>query len=83
MCLTDNNFKNLATGDVVDKFRLKLTSVVDSNRTTDSNGLFEASLFHGEYDVKIVHPNGGEISDFQSFSVESNKDVKNMFQFKF
>ncbi|KFK30013.1 hypothetical protein AALP_AA7G206400 [Arabis alpina] len=56
MCLTDGNFKNLPTGDVVDKllhewggFRRQTTGV------TDANGYFEASLFHGDYDLKIGH----------------------------
>ncbi|KAK9164323.1 hypothetical protein Syun_005225 [Stephania yunnanensis] len=51
MCLTDNNFKNLPTGDVVDKLingwqHTRLTGM------TDSNGLFEAQLFHGDYDCQ-------------------------------
>ncbi|KAG7545178.1 Glycoside hydrolase family 10 domain [Arabidopsis suecica] len=57
MCLTDGNFKNLPTGDVVDKllqewggFRRQTTGV------TDADGYFEASLFHGDYDLKIDHP---------------------------
>ncbi|KAL9819766.1 putative endo-1,4-beta-xylanase [Arabidopsis thaliana] len=57
MCLTDGNFKNLPTGDVVDKllhewggFRRQTTGV------TDADGYFEASLFHGDYDLKIAHP---------------------------
>ncbi|XP_058068723.1 endo-1,4-beta-xylanase 5-like [Magnolia sinica] len=55
MCLTDNNFKNLPTGDVVDK----LISEWKANKlvgTTDHDGFFEVPLFHGEYDVMIRHP---------------------------
>ncbi|KAM1863042.1 hypothetical protein ACFX14_003434 [Malus domestica] len=57
MCLTDNNFKNLPTGDVVDKLTSEfgLTSGLASG-TTNANGFFEASLFHGDYEVKITHP---------------------------
>ncbi|XP_057779464.1 endo-1,4-beta-xylanase 5-like [Salvia miltiorrhiza] len=55
MCLTDNNFRNLATGDVVDRFRNQFAAKVSG--TTDSDGFFETSLFHGEYEVKITHPN--------------------------
>ena len=46
MCLTDNNFKNLATGNVVDNFRGRLSEGAEG--VTDLNGLFEASLHHGE-----------------------------------
>ncbi|CAA0812383.1 Glycosyl hydrolase family 10 protein [Striga hermonthica] len=58
MCLTDNNFKNLATGDVVDNFISYLTHNADSPGSTDSNGIYEKSLFHGEYEVTVQHPNG-------------------------
>lgn len=57
MCLTDGNFKNLPTGAVVDKllhewggFRGKTKGL------TDADGFFEASLFHGDYDLKIDNP---------------------------
>ncbi|XP_043688030.1 endo-1,4-beta-xylanase 5-like [Telopea speciosissima] len=55
MCLTDNNFKNLPTGNVVDKLINEWThrNLVGS---TDSNGSFEVSLFHGDYDITITHP---------------------------
>jgi len=56
MCLTDDNFKNLPTGDVVDK----LLGEWGLNKLTtgkiDGHGLYETSLFHGDYEVKIVHP---------------------------
>ncbi|RXH87481.1 hypothetical protein DVH24_034381 [Malus domestica] len=66
MCLTDNNFKNLPTGDVVDKLTSEfgLTSGLASG-TTNANGFFEASLFHGDYEVKITHP----LVDSPSFGV--------------
>ncbi|KAG9440515.1 hypothetical protein H6P81_020680 [Aristolochia fimbriata] len=52
MCLTDNNFRNLATGNVVDRLinewgRRKLQG------TTDGDGYFEAVLPHGDYQVTI------------------------------
>nr|XP_009783073.1 PREDICTED: uncharacterized protein LOC104231720 [Nicotiana sylvestris] len=55
MCLTDNNFKNLPTGDVVDKI-IKEWNHHDFSGNTDENGFFEASLFHGEYQFEISHP---------------------------
>ncbi|XP_058068725.1 endo-1,4-beta-xylanase 5-like [Magnolia sinica] len=55
LCLTDDNFKNLPTGDVVDKLinEWKSSNVVG---ITDHNGFFEVPLFHGDYDVTITHP---------------------------
>ncbi|GAU21685.1 hypothetical protein TSUD_242570 [Trifolium subterraneum] len=55
MCLTDNNFKNLPTGDVVDKL-LKEWGKTTISTMTDKYGFLETSLFHGEYEVEISHP---------------------------
>ncbi|KAL3515369.1 hypothetical protein ACH5RR_022271 [Cinchona calisaya] len=55
MCLTDNNFRNLPTGNVVDRIIRKFEHeglIV----TTDDQGYFETSLFHGDYEAKISHP---------------------------
>nr|XP_043630116.1 endo-1,4-beta-xylanase 5-like [Erigeron canadensis] len=53
MCLTDNNFNNLPTGDVVDKIvRAFFGRVVTA--TTDVNGFYATSLTHGNYEVKFV-----------------------------
>ncbi|KAL6867649.1 hypothetical protein ACP4OV_015673 [Aristida adscensionis] len=54
MCLTDNNFKNLPQGDVVDKL-LKEWREVPGDAKTDDKGVFEGELFHGEYSVKVKH----------------------------
>lgn len=56
MCLTDNNFNNLKTGDVVDKLLHEWGWEGFIAGTTDANGFFETSLFHGDYHVKIKHP---------------------------
>ncbi|KAJ4980014.1 hypothetical protein NE237_010794 [Protea cynaroides] len=56
MCLTDNNFSNLPTGDVVDKLINEWKPKGNIVGLTDSNGTFEVSLFHGDYDVKLTHP---------------------------
>lgn len=55
MHLTDNNFRNLPTGDVVDKLieEWKPTSIIGR---TDKDGFFELSLFHGDYEVMVSHP---------------------------
>lgn len=61
MCLTDNNFRNLPTGDVVDKLlrEWRFNEVVG---TTDKNGVFEAQLFHGEHEIKVLQSHGGYIT---------------------
>ncbi|XP_022952795.1 uncharacterized protein LOC111455386 [Cucurbita moschata] len=56
MCLTDNNFNNLATGNVVDKLLKEWGIKTSITATTDANGFFEASLFHGDYEMQIAHP---------------------------
>ncbi|MCD7451141.1 hypothetical protein HAX54_009766 [Datura stramonium] len=53
MCLTDNNFKNFPTGDVVDKI-LKEWSHQGFSGTTDENGFFETSLFYKTIKLKSV-----------------------------
>ncbi|CAN0881217.1 Endo-1,4-beta-xylanase 5 [Linum grandiflorum] len=62
MCLTDNSFRNLPTGDVVDKLLLEwggrgaaFSSYVVGQ--TDENGYLETSLFHGDYNVSITAGN--------------------------
>ncbi|XP_075486041.1 endo-1,4-beta-xylanase 5-like [Primulina tabacum] len=59
MCLTDDNFKNLDTGDVLDKFLNEVKHGDGVHGTTDNNGYFEASLFHGEYEAQIEHSKSG------------------------
>ncbi|KAK1300286.1 hypothetical protein QJS10_CPB13g00522 [Acorus calamus] len=54
ICLTDNNFKNLPTGDVVDKL-INEWKIHPIRGVTDMDGFFEATLFHGDYDVLIEH----------------------------
>ncbi|XP_057965324.1 endo-1,4-beta-xylanase 5-like [Malania oleifera] len=54
MCLTDNDFKNLATGDVVDKLISEWTHGGFLPANTDAQGFFETSLFHGDYQVAVT-----------------------------
>ncbi|KAE8708440.1 DNA polymerase kappa-like [Hibiscus syriacus] len=71
MCLTDNNFKNLATGEVVDKLLKEWGIKATLQGQTDANGFFEASLFHGEYEVKISLPvDAANTSLSKRFNVE-------------
>ncbi|KAI8532651.1 hypothetical protein RHMOL_Rhmol11G0230000 [Rhododendron molle] len=57
MCLTDNNFKNLPTGDVVDKLIREWSHHSGFSGTTDSKGRFKTRLFHGDYKVTVTHLN--------------------------
>lgn len=72
MCLTDNNFRNLATGNVVDKllyeWGLKAST---SSGATDSNGSFKANLSHGDYELEISHPSATNSSLVFKFNVSS------------
>ncbi|XP_062177687.1 endo-1,4-beta-xylanase 5-like isoform X2 [Alnus glutinosa] len=70
MCLTDNNFNNLATGNVVDKLMREWGSRPMVG-TTDADGYFEASLFLGDYEVKISHPTLPSSYLSQRFEVSS------------
>ena len=69
MCLTDNNFKNLPTGDVVDKLLHEWGLKGVTAGTVDGNGFYEASLSHGDYQVKISHPTLENSSLSRSFNV--------------
>ncbi|KAJ7946165.1 endo-1,4-beta-xylanase-like [Quillaja saponaria] len=75
MCLTDNNFNNLPTGDVVDKLA-KEWGITKLAGTTDAKGFFEASLFHGDYEVKVTHPTLVNSTLAQSFKVMSTSETK-------
>ncbi|KAK9286877.1 hypothetical protein L1049_015283 [Liquidambar formosana] len=55
MCLTDINFKNTPIGDVVDKLIGEWRSGT-LEITADSTGSFKTSLFHGDYDLTVIHP---------------------------
>ncbi|CAD6202520.1 unnamed protein product [Miscanthus lutarioriparius] len=55
MCLTDNNFKNLPQGDVVDRLVAEWRATPRAG-ATDAQGYFEAELVHGEYKVTVSHP---------------------------
>ncbi|XP_071712548.1 endo-1,4-beta-xylanase 5-like [Rutidosis leptorrhynchoides] len=52
MCLTDNNFRNFPTGDVVDKILREFFGAV-IKATTDVRGFYKTSLTHGDYEVTV------------------------------
>ncbi|KAL5700725.1 endo-1,4-beta-xylanase [Ranunculus cassubicifolius] len=78
MCLTDTSFKNLPTGDVVDKLitewsHQRLVGI------TDENGFFDALLFNGDYEMTLTHPNTNSTLT-KSFNVDSESETALRFQ---
>ncbi|KAI4990899.1 hypothetical protein ZWY2020_039270 [Hordeum vulgare] len=55
MCLTDNNFKNLPVGDLVDKL-IAEWKTHKTSAATDANGMVELDLVHGDYKLTVNHP---------------------------
>lgn len=82
MCLTDNNFKNLPTGDVVDKLIWHSLTLKDFKGITDAEGYFEAPLIHGDYQVTLTHPHVEAPSLAQSFKVTPMSDSQNHLHVK-
>nr|CAB3501692.1 unnamed protein product [Digitaria exilis] len=74
MCLTDNNFKNLPVGDVVDRLLEEWRKVPEKPRT-DGKGVFEAELFHGEYRVTVKHESLKE-PIVQTVDLDSKSEAK-------
>ncbi|CAM8901471.1 unnamed protein product [Rhodiola kirilowii] len=77
MCLTDNSFRNLPTGDVVDKIMQTMAHkglVV----VTDKNGKFETSLQHGDYELTVTQENSSSIST-HSFNVTLDEDWEEFY----
>ncbi|XP_052180439.1 endo-1,4-beta-xylanase 5-like [Diospyros lotus] len=71
MCLTNNNFENLATGDVVDKLLKEWGGAAAgaSSGKTDAQGHFQTKLFHGDYWVSVQHPTKTDSSVAKRFKV--------------
>ncbi|KAK8923527.1 hypothetical protein KSP39_PZI019741 [Platanthera zijinensis] len=74
MCLTDSNFKNLPSGDVVDKLISEWRSETVVGRT-DNNGIFEARLFHGEHEITVLQSSAGHLSVNQEGAVLSSEGM--------
>lgn len=71
MCLTDNDFRNLATGDVVDNIIKEFFGVVVTG-TTDGEGFYETSLIHGDYEVSYPNENDVKLTRIsRDFKVEA------------
>ncbi|KAK3034827.1 hypothetical protein RJ639_033732 [Escallonia herrerae] len=74
MCLTDSNFKNLPTGDVVDKL-LKEWNRERLDGNTDDNGVYEHQVFYGHHLVTISDPRTGHSVTTQ-FEVTTDEKSK-------
>jgi hypothetical protein len=53
--LADENFQNTPSGDVVDKL-INEWGTGPKIAISDSNGIVDISLHHGDYDVTVTHP---------------------------
>ncbi|KAK7310533.1 hypothetical protein RJT34_08097 [Clitoria ternatea] len=72
MCLTDDNFKNLPAGDVVDK----LLQEWESGRVegiTDGHGAFSFYGFLGEYKIFVKY---GNRTTYSTFSLSRGQETK-------
>lgn len=89
MCLTDNSFRNLPTGDVVDRFIRKFSGAVVT-ATTDVNGFYETKLIHGDYEVTFKDADPYKFEKYTEsqrishhFKVEASSSAEDIFHFQF
>ncbi|WVZ55888.1 hypothetical protein U9M48_006491 [Paspalum notatum var. saurae] len=78
MCLTDNSFRNLPTGNVVDKL-IREWKTSSHAGVADADGYYEAELFHGDYKVTVSHPVVANSTVVQSLSVDKETDPDNEY----
>ncbi|XP_059654958.1 endo-1,4-beta-xylanase 5-like [Cornus florida] len=75
MCLTDNEFRNLPAGDVVDKLLKEWqTGILEGH--TDEYGSYSFSGFLGEYKVTVDYGNGTADS---TFSICRSDETKHFY----
>jgi GH35 family endo-1,4-beta-xylanase len=77
MCLTDNNFRNLPTGNVVDKL-IREWQTRSHAGVADADGYYEAELFHGDYQVTVSHP-AANSTVVQSLTVDRETDPNSVY----
>ncbi|KAK9677319.1 hypothetical protein RND81_11G136200 [Saponaria officinalis] len=70
-CLVDSNFNNLPGGAVLDKLIREWGGATRAT-TTDDGGYFNATLFHGTYDVNSLHLQDSMHGTSQSLVVDDN-----------
>ncbi|KAJ4812324.1 hypothetical protein LUZ62_024890 [Rhynchospora pubera] len=74
MCLTDTNFQNLPTGDVVDKL-LKEWQSIDIKGQTNVRGSYSFSAFLGEHEVSV---SSGNATKRVTFSLDGSQETKHI-----
>ncbi|KAH7663194.1 Endo-1,4-beta-xylanase protein [Dioscorea alata] len=74
MCLTDNNFKNLPTGDVVDKL-LQEWQTNQTGGVTNEHGLYSFNGFLGEYKISVSFGNKSTVT---TFSLPQGEETKHL-----
>uniref|UniRef100_A0A7N0UZB2 GH10 domain-containing protein n=1 Tax=Kalanchoe fedtschenkoi TaxID=63787 RepID=A0A7N0UZB2_KALFE len=72
MCLTDNEFKNLPTGDVVDTV-IQEWQTEDISGQADDRGTYSFYGFLGEYKVEVKH---GNASGSYTFSLNGGHETR-------
>ncbi|KAI3702322.1 hypothetical protein L6452_28056 [Arctium lappa] len=75
MCLTDNSFRNLPTGDVVDKIIHEFFGTTVT-ATTDANGFYDTSLVHGDYQLSFAHFDRYQPEEKDTKSPRISRDFK-------
>ena len=73
MCLTDNSFKNLPVGDLVDKL-IAEWKTHRASATTDDNGAVELDLPLGEYEFTVSHPSLKSVA-VQTMTVDTSSSA--------
>ncbi|XP_059428791.1 endo-1,4-beta-xylanase 5 isoform X1 [Corylus avellana] len=72
MCLTDNNFRNLPAGDVVDKL-LKEWQTGEVKGETDEHGSYSFYGFLGEYKISVHYANRTAVSTLSLFQGDETR----------
>lgn len=70
MCLTDNSFKNLPVGTLVDKL-IAEWKTHKTAATTGADGAVELDLPHGDYNLTVSHPSLGTNATVRAMTVDA------------
>ncbi|XP_052169554.1 endo-1,4-beta-xylanase 4-like [Oryza glaberrima] len=70
MCLTDNSFKNLPVGTLVDKL-IAEWKTHKTAATTGADGALELDLPHGDYNLTVSHPSLGTNATVRAMTVDA------------
>lgn len=75
--MTDNKFKNLPAGDVVDKLIDEWKTKKLEGDHTDENGVYEHRIFKGSYIMAVKNPETGETLG-RALEVTSEKNIEDV-----